>query len=369
MDRRNFLKYSATGLLGLTVADKLSFAEACRRKKAGSSYSVVILGDTHYDTAPDTVYHTGYSDPNPTREANHRKEFVRNSDMWADRCPRLLKRASCLVDDDTRMVVQLGDLIQGDCSDQATHAKFLDDAFTMIKKAMGPLPLVTVAGNHDLRGRDDRDAVAAYNEYMPAKLSAELGKTITKTTYSFMVGEDAFIAIDFTNLDVAEIEKAFEDTRKCRYTFIIVHAPFFAYQSKASYNWVLHGRNSNPEARARFRKLAASRNAIILCGHTHTTELHQWEGDGGKITQMTMHSVWASDANAHYKVVTDNVADYGKNMPEESKPLFDEVRSGLKSWVISKACGSYKLFVSDEGVYVDFYAGDDSQRSERFILR
>ena len=79
MDRRDFLRLSAAGLIGLSIGPAADAAESLSGKKGkrgkrskDGSYSVIILGDTHYDTAPDTYYHTGYSDPNPTREASHR---------------------------------------------------------------------------------------------------------------------------------------------------------------------------------------------------------------------------------------------------------------------------------------------------------
>ena len=88
MDRRVFLRLSAAGLIGLSIGPAADAAESLRGKrgKRGKSskdgkYSVVILGDTHYDTAPDTYYHTGYSDPNTTREANNRKEIHRNTEL------------------------------------------------------------------------------------------------------------------------------------------------------------------------------------------------------------------------------------------------------------------------------------------------
>ena len=109
MDRRKFLKVSALSAAGLTLADSLTPLAAGSRKPSDKTYSVVLLGDTHYDTAPDCVYHSGYSDPNPSREAAHRKEFVRNAEMWAERCPSLVRRASRLVREDTRLCLQMGD--------------------------------------------------------------------------------------------------------------------------------------------------------------------------------------------------------------------------------------------------------------------
>lgn len=383
MDRRKFLRCSATGFLGLAVTDKLTLADAaeCRKKaKKDAAYNVVILGDTHFDAEPVELYHTGYTDPNPTREANHRKEIARNIAMWKERCPKMLKRAACLVDENTKMTFQMGDLIQGDTGDFESHTKMLHDVVNYMKDALGPLPFVTVAGNHDLRGANDAVATSAYETYMPKRMSEELGKEITKTTFGFDIGPDTYIVIDFTHPDDAEIEKLLKESEGARYTFIIVHGPVFPYDSAKYHNWILHGRSDKtPEARRHFRKLFAKRNAIVLCGHTHTTEFVDWYGDGGRITQMIMNSVWAKDELAEYKVIENTTEEYGrirlaavKDKPEtyeKDKALFDEYRSGIKKYSMSYAAGSYRLKVSDDGVTVDFYAGDSTRVTETFVLR
>ena len=112
MDRRDFFKYSAGAALSMSMLSRA--ADVFAKNGPDENYSVVILGDTHYDVKDPEVYHAGYTDPNPEREANHRKEFVRNGEMWAERCPALVKRAAGLVDKDTRFVLQMGDLVQGD---------------------------------------------------------------------------------------------------------------------------------------------------------------------------------------------------------------------------------------------------------------
>lgn len=392
MDRRRFLHISAAGIVGLSMGDSLSLeAMPGRPGKSRSlkkgSYSVVMLGDTHYDAAPVDRYHEGYSDPNPVREKAHRDEFQRNWDMWSDRCPKLVKRAAGLVDDSTRLQLQVGDLIQGDCGSEANHARMLDDAFTMLKSGLNQgaaagkgIPFVTVIGNHDARGRDDREAYAAYTGYMPAKMSGELGLEISKTTFSFMIGKDAYIVIDFTHPDDAEVEKALRETEGARYTFVVVHAPVLPYDSLKYYNWIYHGREATPDARLHFRELFARRNVIVLCGHSHTTELADWYGDGGRITQMTMSSVWKSAQNGRYTVNAKGAAEYGAlrlkaaakagtEVKPESIAWFDEYRQGLKTYIHSNAAGSYRMNVSDKGVTVDFYAGDSETVSETFVLR
>ncbi|MBO6170140.1 MAG: metallophosphoesterase [Bacteroidales bacterium] len=378
MDRRDFLKYSAAGIVGLSLMDRLQPAMA--HGSADERYSVVILGDTHYDAADPEKYHAGYTDPNPKREALHRREFKRNGDMWAGRCKDLVKRASCLVDDDTRYVFQMGDLIQGDTADYDTHKRFLQDAMDLFKSELAPgLPFLTVAGNHDLRGNDDAVCARAYADYMVPRLSQELGQTIGSTNFMFRSGPDAFVFINFSKPDVPAIEKLLTEAREARHTFVVVHSPVFPYDDPKYFWWFLLGnrKDSHAEERRRMRKLLASCNAIVLCGHVHQTEFLDWEGDGGRITQMTMSSVWAKESQGTYKELANGRDAYGTLLFEKDPSLktdanislFNEYRQGIRAYSMANAAGSYKLVVNGTKVFVDFYAGDSSRRTKRFVLR
>lgn len=96
MNRRDFLTLSATGIIGLSASSfPLSVFAKGKRDK---SYSLILLGDTHFDADPPSIYHANYVDPNEGRAKIHRAEFARNGEMWKDRCPRLLKRAAGLID-------------------------------------------------------------------------------------------------------------------------------------------------------------------------------------------------------------------------------------------------------------------------------
>lgn len=377
MDRRSFFKYSAGAVVGASLLGRATEAFAADRDK----YSVVILGDTHYDAPDPDKYHADYTDPNPTREANHRKEFVRNAEMWDVRCPELVKRAAHLVDDDTRFVLQMGDLIQGDTATAAAHTAFLADTFDLLKQGVAPnLPFVTVAGNHDLRGNDDAVAKKAYADYMPARLSKELGKPIQDTNFRFDVGDDAYIVLNFTQADVARIEQLLRGAEGARHTFVVVHSPVFPYDSASYWWWILLGsRDDNrAEERRHVRRLLASRQAVVLCGHTHKTELLDWYGDGGRITQMTMSSVWAKESQGAWTEKVSSPDGYGSQMlkshPELGEPgpvqdLFNEYRPGVRRYSWADAAGSYKLLVGPDDIFVDFYAGSSTLLSHRFQLR
>ena len=377
MDRREFLNISFCSLAGLALSGSLTPAEA-RKRRRDAQYSMVILGDTHFDAEPASVYHSFYDEPVEWLNRVQRAEFARNGEMWRERCPRLLKRAACLVDENTMMALQMGDLIQGDCGNPDVHRKMLEDVMNRFKAEFGGLPFVTVSGNHDIRGKGAR---AAYNEYMPKRMSQELSKEILKTTFGFNVGDDAYLVLDFNRPDDAETEKLLSDSKGARHTFVISHGPLFPMDSD-SCRWFYHGADKpeDTQARRHFRSEFAKRNVICLCGHSHHTRLTEWKGDGGLITQLEMTSVWAGEANGIYKVHCDDPQKYGlnrmnkKTMPDGSpikdeSALFDEYRPGLTRYLDSIAAGSYKMRVSDKSVEVDFYPGDDTFCATTFKLR
>jgi len=377
MDRRDFLKLGALSFASISIPTLLypTYGEAANDK---GRYSVVILGDTHFDTEPADVYHSDYNEPVEWLNAVQRKEFARNGEMWRERCPRMVERAARLVDASTRMVFQTGDLIQGDCGSGEVHRKMLDDVMNMFKDSFRGLPFVTVAGNHDVRGVDARKV---YETYMPHRISSELGIDVSGTTFSFNICDDAYLVLDFSKPDDAMIEKLLDDTKGARHTFVLVHAPLFPYDSSHC-RWILHGSENKSETAARlhFREEFAKRNVICLCGHTHKTEFMDWYGDGGRITQMTMNSVWSSPELASYKVSAEGAAQYGELRKkavktDSGKPvvdetaLFDEYRPGIVSYSRANCAGSYKLKVRADRVLVDFYAGVSESPTKRFILR
>jgi len=374
MDRRKFLSLSAIGMANLALCDQLALAKPVYNV-GKSNYNVVILGDTHYDTEPASVFHSKYVDPNEKSNALHRSEFVRNGEMWRERCPKMLKRASKLVDDDTKFILQMGDLIQGDCGDPEIHKKMLTQAVNLIKtQVSSELPFVTVVGNHDIRGTKAKEA---YHEFMPKVMTKELGCSVKRTSFCFYVNDDVYIVIDFNDPEPDVFDKMLADSKGARHTFIVSHGTVFP--AVGSYpRWYLFGGQKSPENPALLKHFLtefAKRNAIVFAGHIHMTELFDWYGYGGHITQLAMNSVWAKEEYGEYKVLREGPEHYDLLSSSEKArkagppELFAPYRPGLKRYSLSNAAGSYKLNVSDESITVDFYAGNSKARSHQFILR
>ena len=71
------------------AAAELPLLAGCLSGGKARRYSVAILGDTHFDAEPATVYHSHYDGTNKHSQTHH-EEFARNGEMWRKRCPRLL---------------------------------------------------------------------------------------------------------------------------------------------------------------------------------------------------------------------------------------------------------------------------------------
>ena len=239
---------------------------------------------------------------------------------------------------------------------------------------------MTVTGHHDIRGTNAKEA---YHAYMPERMSEELGKSITHTNFFFTIGDDAYIVLDFNDPDDTLIDQMLKECEGARHTFVLTHGPVLPYDG-GSCRWFFHGGKSAEETAARrhFRKVFAQRNALCICGHIHTTELADWYGDGGRITQMTVNSVWSKPELGTYSCTSDQPRDYGDihemakskkkedgSKYEDDSGLLNEYKLGLKTYIRSTSAGSYKMNVSDRHVTIDFYAGNSQKISKHFVLR
>ena len=341
---------------------------------SNASYSVAILGDTHYDVEPESVYHSHYDESNQWAKVQH-EEFRRNGEMWRGRCRRLLAASGRLAKEkSTDFVLQLGDLIQGDCDDVPTHRRMLAESIKLIREAYpAGLQFLTVVGNHDVRGKGAREA---YFSFAEPYLSDQLGEPVKYPVISFRKGDDLWIICDFEMTDlkhlIAELEKASDS----RHVFVVTHGPFTVPEG-AFPAWRLGGSPACDALRPKLYEALSKRHAIVLSGHTHTTAFYRHENKWGGFCEFTANSVWKTDELATGEPLATTPAEYGswarKNLSGRFKEDFEraaqEFQSGLKEYFMNKGAGHSRLNVLESGVTVEFYPGSADIPARTFKMK
>ena len=345
------------------------------------SYSVALLGDTHYDGESAEVYHAGIDMDAPGAEYL-RREFARNGDMWrpGGRSRALVAASGALAaaDPSTRFVLQLGDLVQGDCADAATHRRMLEDAVREIRAAYpGDMPFLTVPGNHDVRGCGAQEgARGAYLAWACPFVSGQIRREVAFPVVSFQTGGDLWILCDFEDADPGAIAAEIDSRPDARYVFLATHGPFTAPDCKV-WRWRFGTRfRDSPDKLRRLHETLLRRHAVVLSGHIHTTTFYRHEDGAGSFSEMTVNSVWSNPAQASGRPMADNPDKYGTMargaIPEDRREAYDRdfarFRRSLKEYFLSQAAGHYRLEISDEGVFCDFYPGDAMEPCRRFPL-
>lgn len=352
------------------------------------TYSVAVLGDCHYDTAPDTVYHAKFIEMfrGTGKHPMRFKEFVRNATMWAGPSREILSASGRCVTADTAMVLQMGDLIQGDCNDFAVHRRMLDETAAFMKSVYpASLPFVTTCGNHDIREggkRRDKAAAPVYSAFAREFHRRELGSrvcgAIDSSTFAFRQGPDLYLILDFNFAEKQTelVKRILDGNRDVRYTFVVTHGgvlPFDSWECR----WFYLGGAGVAQRRREMRAVFASRNAIVLCGHTHHLELKEAKFPEGMITEMTMNSVPCKSDGGEFpgipEVTREGVENYGdidwvKGTPEVAA-LFAEYKPFMRRYYLADAAGHARMRVSDGGVWFDYHGRGSTEVTKTFRLR
>ena len=311
-----------------------------------------------------------YDESNKWAKVQH-EEFKRNGEMWRERCPRMLAASADLAHRfDTRFVLQLGDVIQGDCDDAPTHRKMLDDCIRLLRRPYSEgLPFLTVIGNHDFRGKGAR---AAYLEFAEPFMSAEIvrladgdERRVKYPAFSFRVGLDCWVFCDFETGDLNPIADLIDADPSARRVFLVTHSPFTAFCVGGSYRWRLGGRKQCEASRPRLYETLSRRHAIVLSGHTHTTNFYRHENRFGGFSEFTVNSVWSTPELATAEPVHDKVSDYvvgafthvSEEKREDFRRELEFFRPGLREYFYNNGAGHYRLDVADGAVTMAFYPG------------
>lgn len=383
IDRRGFIQGAGT-LFGATClsgcGNPFEIAGPCTG--SDNAYSVAVLGDTHYDAEPESVYHSHYDESNKWAKVQH-EEFRRNGEMWRTRCPGLLSASAELARTaDTRFVLQLGDIIQGDCDDVPTHKKMLDDCIKLLRAPYpGDMPFLTVIGNHDFRGKGARKAYMDFAEpFMAGEIAKLTGAADSATArypaFSFRTCGDLWVFCDFETKDLQPIIDCIESGADARHVFLVTHGPFTTPDGGGSFRWRLGGRKDSAALRPKLYEILSRRRAVVLSGHTHTTAYYRHENEFGRFCEFTANSVWAKPELATGEPVHSSVEQYGatglaRHTGEKLADFKSELgffRPGLKEYFFNRGAGHYRLDVSDDAVKMMFYPGDAKAPARTFSL-
>lgn len=334
-------------------------------------YAVSLLGDMHYDAEPESFYHSHYDESNKWAEIQH-SEFRRNGEMWRERSPSLV--AACGVVAAQRhsaFVLQLGDLVQGDCDDAPTHSRMLRDCIEALRRPFPPdLPFISVIGNHDFRGKG---AFEAYMEFAEPFLAREIGREVHYPVFSFRAGPDAWVLCDFERVEPAAVADEIDGITGARWVFLVTHGPFTLSEER-SWRWRLGGRKS--VGRERLYETLCRRHAVVLSGHTHRTAFYRHETPSGSFCEFTLNSVWSEPKRGAVETLVEGAVNYGRRVKEcaaaaDAEDLERELsffRRGLHEYFLCDVAAHALLDVSDDTVTLALYPGLDREPGRMFRL-
>lgn len=386
-----------TAIPGRTPAWRDVAADAGR-----GSYAVAVLGDTHFDAAPDSVYHAAYDTSTPNG-AYGIAEYRRSAEMWQERMPALLAASSALAMTGaspalamtgaglpTRFVLQLGDIVNGDCNDDAVHLQYLKDALAATRApyapaggsggaAPRPFPFLTVLGNHDFRGSPNGRKI--YFEWAEPLLSRELGENVAYPLFSFRIDDDRWIFCDFERVSLFDIAAEIASDPEARYVFLVTHGPFTPNQSGNNWIWRLSAwkaKGGTGKGVPELFEAISRRRAIVLSGHTHYTSFYRNENEFGGYTEFTANSVWKGDDLAHSDPFPghDRPSAFGTWRAEEvsaaNRAAYDAdialFKPGLREYFLGPGAGHFRLEVTDAAVKMLFYPGAATEPGRVFDL-
>ena len=304
---------------------------------AGESYSFHLISDLHL--GPADTYH-------PTRFKGNRQR----ADLSTPALKNMLSRI-CKNTPDTKFVIQLGDLIEGNTKGTAEHRKQIRSAFNLLKESC-PCPVYHTMGNHEPFGLGAAEA-------LKAELLPEIAKTINKkqinfVNYSFFHGDDLFIFSDYRR--PAKGSQFITDTlkalkKKPRYVFIACHIPVTFL------------------TRTELADTLAQYNAVVMSGHIHWNTLLHYTKNGKTMTQITVTTQLPAKnpakqririSTTEKKVFRDFIEKQAKK--HKKKNYMDyytkEWEPYITSFTTYRGSGVTTVHVSDSGIILERQGSD-----------
>ncbi len=296
LTRRQFLRASAVA--GLAAASRPLAAGAT--PDAAPAFSVVLLGDLHYDQLEhhDMAW-VQREKPNDVRQI---EGYSRNS---REVTPLLLARvretiAALNQAPGTRVafVLQAGDLVEGLCGNEELSVRQNTEALAFLESARLGAPVLFTKGNHDVTGPG---AVAAFGSVFHPFLTRQAravmpgADEVKRASYEVACGRAQFVFFDaYEATRSLEWFESVAARRTADHLFVVVHPPVVPYGARST--WHLF---ANPRDRARrehFLSLLGDQHALVLGGHIHRYNALSRRAGRGRFAQVALSSVLSSPA-------------------------------------------------------------------------
>ena len=263
--------------------------------KGKDSYYVTLIGDIHYD-GPE--YHI---------EPKSEKSAKLHYGQWQQGVSQQLLAAAAKESKDTApFVVQLGDLINGDCDNAERQGAAIKGAYKILKKFFPGKMVLTIEGNHEHRGK--QDASQAPDKYLVPLIKKELGRDIPMdgTNYAVCYGKDLYIFYDYRKKNSGEfVKKTISEYGNARHIFFLTHIPMFPC-SIGNPGWVV------PQFKELI-PLLARHKAVVISAHAHSMNHIVYKCSEGELAQLTVTSMGREWLKGSISNVRYNSYDAWKN--------------------------------------------------------
>ena len=218
---------------------------------------------------------------------------------------------------------------------------------------------------------------------MRNEIAALTGTTLASDpqypVFSFRYGGDLWVFCklgqsgDSTASWCAAVKSAIEADVSARHVFLVTHGPFTPSATTSYPHWRLGGDSSagvSQQGKDLYETLSR-RHAVVISGHTHTTNWYWHENEYGGFAEMTVNSVWSAERQATAVPSHNSPEDYKapSNANQAYVKAMNFFRPGLKNYFYNAGAGHYRLNVSATEVTMEFYLGAATTPGCVFTLR
>lgn len=325
--------------------------------RRGESYRIIMFGDLHYD---GEQYHHFLEE----KWKKIIKAIPRNIEMWESRMGRLLDAAVAKKTPETTMIIQTGDLVEGNCGKCEVQTQMIQDGIKVMRDKFGNVPFLFCAGNHDYNGRD---AQIAFDKAALPYYSEVLGRKIEGRTFYLKIKDDLYIFTDYNRPDLELIEKALKENSDARYKFLVTHGSVLPSDLPQLHGYFL----SNDNAKYKYmRNLFLQNELIVLSGHSHVTEFIDCVAEEGRLTQLILDSRWTPADVIEKGFSSTKAEQYGRRQKTpETKAVYNEYKGTIKEFKQIFTAGYYVLDITPDGITVNLFVGDKTQSIYNYKIR